>query len=101
MDFTDGPLATTADLHRLHSPAVGVPGPQCYPAGHGEGVWPAPGDSHPLQHPREAAWGRDWDTAALVSAGGMEKREMRSLQSSRVGCDTGEERGAWRNKELL
>lgn len=69
----------------------------------GEGGWPALGGARPLGHPQETAWGRGWGAAVWpwFQQEAWKKSKMRSLQSGRVGCDTGEERGVWRNKELL
>lgn len=100
MDFTDGPLATTANLHRLHAQVVQVPGHQCYPAGTGVGVGAILRGPRPLQHPQETAWGRGWDTAVWpwFQQEAWKKKKMRSLRSGSVGCDTGagcmEEQGA-------
>lgn len=88
MDFTDGPLATTANLHRLHAPVVQVPGRQCYPVGAGARV--LAGSRGPLSllaRPGDSVGQRlGRSSVALVSAGGMEKKkdEVTAKRSCRM-----------------
>lgn len=95
MDFTDGPLATIANLPRLHSGCVRPCG--CWGKEAGQHLETPPLLAPPGHSPGQ----RLGQNAALVQQEAWKIRKMRSLQSSRVGCDTGEEWGAQRNKELL
>lgn len=79
MDFTDGPLATTANLHRLHAQVVRVPGHQHYTAGAGaRGAGWFSGTPIPLAPPGDGVGQRlGCSSVVLVSAGGMEKKKRR------------------------
>lgn len=86
MDFTDGPLATIANLPGLHSGCVGPCG--CWGKG---GTWRPPS---PPGTPRGQQGQGLGQNVALVQGEARKMREMRSLPGGGVGCDTGEEQGA-------
>lgn len=90
MDFTDGPLATTANLHRLFAQVMWVPGHHCYPAALAGGAGWFLGTPLPFSTPGHGTGQRlGRSNVDLDSAGGTEKKNMRSLQSGRAGCDRG------------
>lgn len=81
MDFTDGPLATIANLPRLHSGCVGPCG--CW----GEGDRTGLGEPLPSSTPgRRRGAEAGTQSVALVSAGGMEnkKDEVTAKRSCRM-----------------
>jgi len=88
MDFTDGPLARTANLHRLHAQVVGVPGRWRYPAGPGaRGAGWLPGTPIPSGNPgrrRGAEAGSQRRGLGLSRRHGKKKDEVTAKRSCRM-----------------
>lgn len=94
MDFTDGPLANC----KPPQVALWLCGP-LWALGQGAGgTWRPPPVRQPQGGSGQRLGHRMWP---WLQQEAWKIRKMRSLQSGRVGCDTGEEWGAQRNKELL